>query len=92
VGDGKLGFNLSGNYVENARDGAVNNPAIVEAAGQSVVNDTQEALFFTSRPEMKFILGVNYDIGKFGFNFNNTYFGKTKFAQQGLQNLESIFC
>jgi iron complex outermembrane receptor protein len=91
VGDGKLGFNLSGNYVENARDGAVNNPAIVEAAGQSVVNDTQEALFFTSRPEMKFILGVNYDIGKFGFNFNNTYFGKTKFAQQGLQNLESIF-
>jgi iron complex outermembrane receptor protein len=40
---------------------------------------------------MKFILGVNYDIGKFGFNFNNTYFGKTKFAQQGLQNLESIF-
>jgi hypothetical protein len=45
----------------------VNNPAIVEAAGQSVVNDTQEALFFTSRPEMKFILGVNYDIGKFGF-------------------------
>jgi iron complex outermembrane receptor protein len=65
VGDGKLGFNLSGNYIENARDGAVNNPAIVEAAGQSVVNDTQEALFFTSRPEMKFILGVNYDIGKF---------------------------
>jgi iron complex outermembrane receptor protein len=59
VGDGKLGFNLSGNYViENARDGAVNNPAIVEAAGQSVVNDTQEALFFTSRPEMKFILGL----------------------------------
>jgi hypothetical protein len=57
--DGKLGFNLSGNYViENARDGAVNNPAIVEAAGQSVVNDTQEALFFTSRPEMKFILGL----------------------------------
>jgi iron complex outermembrane receptor protein len=56
VGDGKLGFNLSGNYViENARDGAVNNPAI-EAAGQSVVNDTQEALF-TSRPEMKFIWG-----------------------------------
>jgi iron complex outermembrane receptor protein len=92
VGAGKLGFNLSGNYViENARDGAVKNPAIVEAAGQSVVNDTQEALFFTSRPEMKLILGINYDIGKFAFNLNNTYFGKTKFAQQGLQNLESIF-
>jgi iron complex outermembrane receptor protein len=85
VGDGTLGFNLSGNYViENARDGAVKNPAIVEAAGQSVVNQTQEALFFTSRPEMKWILGATYDIGKFGFNLNNTFFGKTTFFQQGL--------
>jgi iron complex outermembrane receptor protein len=92
AGEGTLGFNLSGNYViENARDGAVKNPAIVEAAGQSVVNETQEALFFTSRPEMKLIFGATYDIGKFGFNLNNTYFGKTKFAQQGLQDLESIF-
>jgi iron complex outermembrane receptor protein len=92
AGEGMLGFNLSGNYViENARDGAVKNPAIVEAAGQSVVNETQEALFFTSRPEMKLILGTTFDIGKFGFNLNNTYFGKTKFAQQGLQNLEGLF-
>lgn len=92
VGEGTLGFNLSGNMVlENARDGAVKNPTIVAEAGQSVVNETQEALFFTSRPEMKWILGTTYDIGKFGFSLNNTYFGKTKFAQQGLQNLESIF-
>jgi iron complex outermembrane receptor protein len=92
AGEGMLGFNLSGNYViENARDGAVKNPAIVEAAGQSVVNETQEALFFTSRPEMKIILGTTFDIGKFGFNLNNTYFGKTKFAQQGLQDLEGLF-
>ncbi|AUC85622.1 ferric enterobactin receptor [Polaribacter sp. ALD11] len=92
VGEGKLGFNLSGNYViENARDGAVKNPTIVADAGQSVVNETQEALFFTSRPKTKWILGTTYDIGKFGFSLNNTYFGKTKFAQQGLQNLESIF-
>lgn len=92
VGEGKLGFNLSGNYViTNERDGAIKNPAIVAAAGQSVVNETQEALFFTSRPLTKWILGVNYDIGKFGFSLNNTYFGKTKFAQQGLQDLESLF-
>jgi hypothetical protein len=26
---------------------------LLKLAGQSVVNDTQEALFFTSRPEMK---------------------------------------
>ncbi len=92
LGSGKLGFSLSGNYtIENERDGAVKNPTIVANAGQSVVNDTQEALFFTSRPRTKWILGASYDIGKFGFSLNNTYFGKTEFAQQGLQDLEGLF-
>lgn len=92
LGSGELDFNLSGNYtLQNERDGAVKNPALVANAGQSVVNETQEALFFTSRPQTKWILGANYSIGKFGFSLNNTYFGKTKFAQQGLQNLEGLF-
>jgi iron complex outermembrane receptor protein len=85
AGEGMLGFNLSGNYtITNERDGAVKNPEIVALAGQSVVNATQEALFFTSRPQTKWIFGTTYDIGKFGLNLNNTYFGKTTFKQQGM--------
>ena len=85
LGSGMLGFNLSGNYtIQNERDGAVKNPALVANAGQSVVNETQEALFFTSRPQTKWILGTTYDIGKFGLSLNNTYFGKTTFKQQGM--------
>jgi iron complex outermembrane receptor protein len=87
AGEGMLGFNLSGNYViENARDGAVKNPASIDGSktAQSVVNETQEALFFTSRPQSKWILGATYDIGKWGFSLNNTLFGKAEFTQQGL--------
>ncbi len=93
VGSGTLGFTLSGNYtIENERDGDVKNPDLVEGAGQSVVNETQEALFFTSRPKTKWILGVNYDLGKFGFSLNNTYFGTTTFRQQGMDsNLKTEF-
>lgn len=93
VGSGSLSFNLSGNYtIQNERDGAVNNPTIVADAGQSVVNETQEALFFTSRPKTKWISGVNYEVGKFGFSVNNTYFGKTTFRQDGLDtNLKTEF-
>jgi len=93
LGNGKLSLNLSGNYtIQNERDGNVKNPTLVENAGQSVVNATQEALFFTSRPVTKWILGANYDIGKLGFNLNNTYFGKTTFKQQGLDsNLRTEF-
>lgn len=85
LGEGTLGFSLAGNYtIQNERDGAVKNPTLVEDAGQSVVNATQEALFFTSRPKTKWILGANYDVNKFGFALNNTYFGKTTFKQQGM--------
>ncbi|OCB78732.1 TonB-dependent receptor [Flavobacterium crassostreae] len=87
VGKGDFDFSLSGNYtIQNERDGAVKNPSLVESAGQSIVNPTQEALFFTSRPQTKWILGANYEIGKMGFSLNNTYFGKTTFKQQGLNN------
>ncbi|CAA0195669.1 TonB-dependent outer membrane receptor [Tenacibaculum maritimum] len=93
LGTGKLSFNLSGNYtITNERVGKVKNPNFATNSNQSVVNATQEALFFTSRPKTKWILGTTYDIGKFGFSLNNTYFGKTTFKQQGLDsNLRTEF-
>jgi len=87
LGAGELDLNLSGNYtIQNERDGAVKNTTLVANAGQSVVNETQEALFFTSRPKTKWILGADYTINKIGLSLNNTYFGKTTFQQQGLDN------
>lgn len=85
LGEGTMGINLSGNYtIQNERVGDVKNPAIVEAAGQTVSNATQEALFFSSRPLFKIILGLDYQMGKFGVALNNTVFGPTTFRQQGL--------
>ncbi len=85
MGNGVLNLNLLGNYtITNERDGLVNNPVLVEQAGQSVVDHTQEALFFTSRPRTKWILGAMYDLQRFEFSLNNTYFGKTEFRQQGM--------
>jgi len=89
LGSGKINMNLSGNYtIQNERDGAVNNIPLVALAGQSVVNETQEALFFTSRPQTKWILGSNYVTGSGSWEWalNNTYFGKTTFKQQGMSS------
>lgn len=84
-GSGKLGVNLSANYtLQNERTGSVNNPRLISDAGQSVANATQEALFFTSRPKYKAILGLDYEMGRFIFTLGNTLFGPTKFKQQGL--------
>jgi len=90
---GKLAVNLSGNYtLENERDGGVRNTAFVAAAGQSVLDATQEALMFTSRPKFKSILGLDLDYSKFNVSLNNTVFGPTSFRQAGLDaNLETKF-
>lgn len=83
LGEGKLGFNLSGNVTfQNER---------ISPVKSDNFGETLDALMFTSRPDTKWILGANYEIGKFGFSLNNTYFGKTKFAQDGLQNLEKTY-
>ena len=85
IGSGKLSANLSGNYTFlNGRIGDVKNPTLVEDAGQSVANATQEALFFTSRPQYKAILGLDYTIAGATISLNNTLFGSTTFRQQGL--------
>ena len=93
LGPGDLGVNLSGNYtLQNERDGAIKNPRVVSEAGQTVSNATQEALFFTSRPLYKFILGLDYKLDRFGVSLNNTLFGPTTFKQQGMdENLYTEF-
>jgi iron complex outermembrane receptor protein len=84
LGEGKLGFTLSGNVtLQNERISDVTNNSF-----GPILN----ALMFTSRPETKWILGANYEVGKFGFSVNNTYFGKTTFKQDGLDsNLRTEF-
>ncbi|MFK7904544.1 MAG: TonB-dependent receptor, partial [Chitinophagales bacterium] len=85
LGKGSLGLNLAGNYtLQNERDGAVKNPILVEQAGQTVSNATQEALFFTSRPQFKVIFGIDYSVDKLNIGLYNTVFGPTEFRQQGL--------
>ena len=78
IGSGKLGFSLSGNITfQNERISDVRNNSF---------GPILDALTFTSRPDTKWILGANYEIGKFGFSLNNTYFGKTTFKQDGMSN------
>lgn len=93
LGSGEMAFNLAGNYqLQNERDGGVNNPSVIEDAGQSVLNTTIEALTFTSRPKFKAILGIDYTLNKFTFSLNNTMFGPTEFRNAGMDtNLKVEF-
>jgi len=87
LGEGKVTLNLSGNLsLKNEREGDVHNPSTVAAANQSVLDATQEALMFTSRPKYKTIFGADLDYKDYNFSLNNTLFGPTRFRNAGLDN------
>jgi iron complex outermembrane receptor protein len=93
LANAKLTLNLSGNYsLKNEREGDVQNPLSVSSTGQSVLDATQSALIFTSRPKFKTIIGADLDFEKVNFSLNNTFFGPTRFRNAGLDNnLEVAF-
>ena len=88
IGSGILGFLVAGNInLKNERDGAIR-----QVRGTNVIDQTQEALFFTSRPKQKFVVGANYEMRKMNWSLNNTYFGKTEFRQAGMSpDLKTVF-
>ena len=89
LGSGKLNVNLAGNVIlKNEIVGEVKEPQAVKDAGSSILSAQIRSLLTESRPEYKAILGLDYALGKFGFNLNNTVFGPTRF--QDLDNGGSI--
>lgn len=88
LGSGSLDLSVAGNVnVKNERDGDIQ-----QVRGTNVIDATQEALFFTSRPKQKFVVGASYAMKKWNLSLNNTYFGKTEFRQNGMsQNLKTVF-
>ena len=59
---------------------------LFQQADQSVIDATQEALIFTSRPKYKAILGIEYAVNKFSSALNNTLFGPTEFRNSGMDS------
>lgn len=89
VGPGTLSLGLAGNVnLQNKRKGA-----IPKLQNVDVIDETQEALFFTSRPKAKFVLGAQFDMEKLSVQLNNIYFGKTEFSQAGMdiKNIKTAF-
>ncbi|MDH4070662.1 MAG: TonB-dependent receptor, partial [Ignavibacteria bacterium] len=88
AGPGAFGVSVAGNFnLKNERDGA-----IPQVNGTPVIDFTQEALFFTSRPKEKVVTGVTYGMRQLDLGLYGTYFGSTEFRQTGLDpNLKTVF-
>ncbi len=86
LGKGRFGASLAFNYNETKIQGKIATPPILEENGYDIFNRKEQSRITTSRPQTKAILGLNYEIGKFNFIVNNTYFGEVTWqhANNGL--------
>ena len=67
---------LAYNYNKTSIEGEISTPAILADNGYEIFNRKEESRITSSRPQSKAILGLNYNINKWNFTLNNTYFGE----------------
>jgi iron complex outermembrane receptor protein len=86
LGSGTFGATLAANFNETEitnndsdpnTDGLqLEAPGILGENGYDIFNRKEQSRIVSSRPKTKVLLGLDYDIGKFNFTLNNTYFGE----------------
>jgi len=76
LGPGRFGASLAFNYNKTTIEGEIATPSILEDNGYEIFNRKEQSRITSSRPQTKAILGLNYELGKFDFILNNTYFGE----------------
>ena len=97
LGRGKLGINIAGNYtMRNEIIGAPQDPQAIKDADATILSAQIRSLLTESRPKYKGILGFDYSVTKWHFNFNNTLFGPTKFQDLDnggaiMNNIKQVF-
>lgn len=76
LGDGLLGATLAANFNETKIEGQIATPSLLAANGYEIFNRKEQSRITSSRPKSKILLGLDYNINKWNFALNNTYFGE----------------
>ena len=86
LGNGTLSANLAGNYNETEIDGQIDTPPLLAANDYEIFNRKEQSRITSARPKSKVLLGLDYEISKWNFFLNNTYFGEVswKHSNNGL--------
>ncbi len=86
VGENTLAINLSANFNETTIDGQIATPTLLAANGYEIFNRKEQSRITSARPKSKILLGFDFEVSKWNFSLNNTYFGEVgwKHSDNGL--------
>ncbi|WP_388020008.1 TonB-dependent receptor [Gelatiniphilus marinus] len=76
LGNGKLDATLAANFNDTKIKGKIGTPALLEANGYDIFNRKEQSRIISARPKSKILLGLDYELNKWNFIVNNTYFGE----------------
>ena len=76
LGNGTLAATLAANFNETKIEGQIDTPQLLAANGYEIFNRKEQSRIISARPKSKILLGLDYNINKFNFFLNNTYFGE----------------
>ncbi len=86
LGSGKFGATLAANYNEteitnddvdpDTDDLQIEAPGLLGENGYDIFSRKEQSRITSSRPQTKALLGFDYEISKWNFSLNNTYFGE----------------
>jgi iron complex outermembrane receptor protein len=91
VGAGKLGINGALNVNRTTLEGDVKTPEKLSGYKNKIFNRKEQSRIVSARPNMKFLFGANYKVGKFSANVNNTYFGEVTWQHAADSFRDQIF-
>jgi iron complex outermembrane receptor protein len=75
IGNGSLDINLAANLNRTVIVGNISTPAAIAAAGVDLYDRKEQGRILSSRPQTKFIAGLDYSMSKWTMNLTNSYFG-----------------
>jgi len=91
LGEGILNAALAANFNETTIKGEIDTPPIFAANGYDIFSRKEQARITSSRPKSKVLLGLDYDLNKWNFILNNTYFGEVTWQHGSSPALDQTF-
>jgi len=89
-GDSGFSASLAANFNKTEIDGAIANPATLEAGGYEIFNRREAGRITDARPKNKILLGLAYKGDKFNVALNNTSFGEVTVFDDVDPNLDQV--
>ncbi|RZV60356.1 MAG: TonB-dependent receptor, partial [Flavobacteriaceae bacterium] len=90
LGSGNLTATLAANFNETKIDGQIDTPDLLAQNGYEIFNRKEQSRITSARPKTKVLLGFDFNVDKWNFILNNTYFGEVswKHSNNGLNGAD----